>query len=167
MKFANFSRHFRDTKINDFFPRKQVLVKFRCFSYDKSSLRLNWNVLIGFCVFCLVHFWFLCFFFDSLSAVSLDIYSIRPPGDPSARFTCSRTDPRDASCCLSGSPGVSCTCRVPVARSPDGSCRWRSLSCRRVTAPNLASTSEKVDTRQCEIHGKFTLPLGFYLQLIV
>lgn len=53
-------------------------------------------------------------------------------------FTCSRTGPRGAWCCLCGSRAASCTCPAPGARSPDGSCRSPSPSCRPGTGRGLA-----------------------------
>lgn len=54
------------------------------------------------------------------------------------RFTCSRTGPRGAWCCLCGSRAASCTCPAPGARSPGGSCRSPSPSCRPGTGRGLA-----------------------------
>lgn len=53
-------------------------------------------------------------------------------------FTCSRTGPRGAWCCLCGSRAASCTCPAPGARSPGGSCRSPSPSCRPGTGRGLA-----------------------------
>lgn len=53
-------------------------------------------------------------------------------------FTCSRTGPRGAWCCLCGSRAASCTCPAPGARSPGGSCRSPSPSCRPGTWRGLA-----------------------------
>lgn len=68
-----------------------------------------------------------------------DIYIIPSFTTASDTFTCSRTDPHDASCCLFGSRAASCIYHDPDEHSPDGSYRWLSLSYRRVNAPNLAS----------------------------
>lgn len=68
------------------------------------------------------------------------------------RFTCSRTDPRDALCCPCESRAMSCTCHVPGAHSHGESYHLPSLSFRRVTAPDLASGPAK--ERESEIEDK-------------
>lgn len=80
------------------------------------------------------------------------------------RLTCSRTGPRDASCCLFGSRAASCTCRVLGARSRDGSCRWRSPWCRRASGPSLASKPETEESLEIVFPPKTTKT---HLQLIV
>jgi hypothetical protein len=60
------------------------------------------------------------------------------------RFTCSRTGRRGAWCCPCGSRAASCTCRDPVARSPDGSCPCASLSSRPASAPGPASEPAEI-----------------------